>query len=206
MSQGIAAGDINTQFRKRFGTRGGGDLALSEEIIPVSNIADLDVPPWHFKQGFATGGIQVAGAGNFPYVGVHFKSSLAREARAVVRRIILGSAGTTQWVDVFLVRNIDIPVGVRAIIAESASPSWDSLFAIDTGDVQARAAITQVQINTNDVTFIPAKPMSVLCLTNAAVVVEGPFNLAPGNLLLARGQTAVTTLGAAFYGDEYLTG
>jgi len=69
MALSIAAADIVSQLRKRFGTRGGSQLSLEESILPTANIADLDEAPWHSKRGLIGTSSQAATAAQFSYVG-----------------------------------------------------------------------------------------------------------------------------------------
>lgn len=120
----IAAADIVSQLRRRFGTRGDVPLRLDDAVQLVSNVSDLSDPPWNAKKGFVLRQVQAAVAAQFPYFILRFPSGFAGSV-GVVRK--LGFVTTTaQTVRIGVVPDAWGSTAVAGFAGQAFGYSWDS--------------------------------------------------------------------------------
>lgn len=203
MSVGIAAADIVSQLRRRFGTRGVTDIALDETVLPTINLGDLDGPPWHFKQGFICSFNQAAVAAQFSYIALNFAvQNAAPGAVAVVRHMWISSAAVGQQVRVGVVSASR--ANALAMSVGSPGGSWDTTETDDAGSSLQPAPAISVGGTTNAGTILGAQEsLELYALANTPIYIPVPFCVRRGGWLLVQGRTVNVQMIAAFYGDIY---
>lgn len=204
----ISASDIVQQIRRRFGNRGSTDLDFIEAVQPTANLGDLDTPPFHGKGGFIAGINQIAVAAQYAYATAFLDANVAAQsARTVIRRLFLSANGAAQIVQIGIMNDPNLAgSGVKAALTSSSTivRSWDSVPAMVAGD--QLVAATRLAFGTSVTQVNLSNPLVVIIPTNACIVIEGPWSLAPGNHLVVMGNAVNQPLVASFYGDEYLIG
>lgn len=206
MASPITAADIVAQIRKRFGNRGSTNLDLNESVSPVATIADLDSPPFHGKNGFVAGITSAAVAAQFSYVTAFLDAGVAAPAsRTVIRRVIIANPGGAMFVQIGILNDPNmIGSGVKAALTFVVVRTWDSVPAAAATD--QLLAVTRIGSGQSATAVVLSNPILVLVPAANTLVIDGPWNLAPGNHLVVVPTGLNVALSASFYGDEYLVG
>jgi len=204
MAELLSAGDIVAQVRKRFGIRGDASLGLESTIVPVTNIADLEGPPFNSKRGGTFGLASGPVAAQFSYVGirVNFPPDGSKNFRAVVRRVWAAAPAAGAIITGLKLANsaaLDAAIGAPAL--NVIAGSWDS----NTDDTVARTQVVSYQA-TSVTAFGQDGIVFVVPGNSTTYSVEGPWCIAPGNTLFLQAQTVNLALIGSFYWDEYYVG
>lgn len=192
--------ELTKSLRALFGIRGTTNLELSETVIPVANIADMDAPPYHNKRG-GTFGLQSGPvAAQLAYVGIRNPAAADANFRAVCRRIFISGAPAGGLICSIKVKN---SAALDAVLVGPAlnviKGSWDSTPAIDD-------RTQMVSYQTTNLTAFGEDGLLLQIPSGTTFAVEGPWVVAPGNTLFVQGATNNIAVVAAFYWDEYYIG
>jgi hypothetical protein len=191
-------------LRNAFGFRGLATFDLSETIIPVANIADLDGPPFHNKSGGISNVSQGAVAAQFSYVGLIAQSTTEKNFKGVSRMLAISSP-TAMGISIGLMINSAFDAAVPGATKLSPTGTWDSVefqASVPVGGSQMQTAA-----GTNAGTALsPQVSFGAQLQASTTLLIPIPFVISRGITLVIQGNTLNAALACGFYWDEYAVG
>lgn len=203
----IAAGDLLTQLRRRFGVRGPADLHLEESIIPVASMGNLDDAPWHVKGGFMGTISQAAVAVQQSYLGVQVPDNAPVGSILVLRKMWIWSS-TAQLISLGFLTNAYIAATLGMAVVAGA-PSWDTSEGnpgtTNVSGASPRSFSAKVTgANVTDALGQTFWPKLWVGIQSAPLVFDFPIVVRRGNAFVVEGLTVNTQLDATVIADEYV--
>lgn len=190
----ISSAELVKQLRNRFGIRGATDLTLSEQIIPVANIGDMNYPPYHVKRSGVCATSFGPVAAQLSYIGLRAGSNLQNNFRAVVRAIQIL---TVNQLTIHVVDNVDLDASLGAPTLTPVQGGWE----LTPGQTTERPSLQQYTISNALSYGITSQFQPPAIATNPPILLD--WVIQPGQTLLLQTTVVNVNAFASFYWDEY---